>query len=326
MSHVPKLHDLTDETESLSDVVITGLQKPVKELPSKLLYDERGSLLFDQITRLGEYYPTRTETAIMRTHIDEMVALIGPGSMIIEYGSGSSEKSQILLDHLEAPAAYVPIDISREHLVRSAVRIAKRYPQLEILPVCADYNEDLEIPNSKKPVARRVVYYPGSSIGNFHSDEAVDFLRRIAAIDGFGGGLLIGVDLQKDPEILHAAYNDREGVTAEFNLNLLERLNRELGSNFRIDRFRHRAIYNRDAMRVEMHLISLDNQRVRIDDADIPFSKGETIWTESSYKYTVEGFAALAERGGFEVEKVWIDGQRLFSVQYLSVPGADGAQ
>ncbi len=321
MSQPFRLHDFTSEEETLFEIVVEGLQRPVKELPSKLFYDERGSALFDQLPRLEEYYPTRTETAIMKKHVEKMVTLIGPGSMIVEYGSGSSEKSKILLDHVQDPAAYVPIDISREHLIRSASRIAKRYPDLEILPVCADYERDFEIPDSSRPVAHRVVYYPGSSVGNFHYDEAVDFLQRIAAIDNFGGDLLIGVDLQKDPAILHAAYNDSEGITAEFNLNLLTRLNRELGADFRVDRFRHQAVYNEEPGRIEMHLVSLEEQTTHIDGVDISFEKGETIWTESSYKYTVEGFAALAKAGGFEVEEVWMDEDRLFSVQYLAASG-----
>ncbi len=318
MAHVPKLHDFADEAEDIYDIVVGGLQKPTKELPSKLLYDERGSALFEKITGLDEYYPTRTETRIMEENIDEMVTRIGHHSMIIEYGAGSSEKSQILLDNLQEPAAYVPIDISKEHLIRSAARLAERYPDLEILPVYADYNDDFKIPASSRPVSRRVVYYPGSTIGNFHHDDAADFLRRITEIDGFGGDVLIGVDLQKDPGILHAAYNDSEGVTAAFNLNLLERLNRELGADFRLDRFRHRAIYNQELGRIEMHLVSLENQTVHIGAATIVFEAGETVWTESSYKYTVESFAAIAEQGGFQVEKIWMDDERLFSVQYLA--------
>ena len=318
MAHAPKLHDFADEAEDLYDIVVEGLQKPRKELPSKLLYDERGSALFEKITGLDEYYPTRTETRIMEENIDEMVTRIGRHSMIIEYGAGSSEKSQILLDNLQEPAAYVPIDISKKHLIRSAARLAERYPDLEILPVYADYNDDFEIPASSRPVSRRVVYYPGSTIGNFHHDDAADFLRRITEIDGFGGDVLIGVDLQKDPGILHAAYNDSEGVTAAFNLNLLERLNRELGADFRLDRFRHRAIYNQELGRIEMHLVSLENQTVHIGAATIVFEAGETVWTESSYKYTVESFAAIAEQGGFQVEKIWMDDERLFSVQYLA--------
>jgi dimethylhistidine N-methyltransferase len=321
MSQPLKLHDFITEEENLFDIVVEGLQKPAKELPSKLFYDERGSALFDQITRLDEYYPTRTETTIMRKHVGEMAERIGAGSMIVEYGSGSSEKSKILLDHVRDPAAYVPIDISREHLIRSASKIAKRYPDLEILPVCTDYERDFEIPNSSRPVSHRVVYYPGSSIGNFHYDEAVDFLQRMAPSKDPGGDLLIGVDLQKDPDILHAAYNDSEGITAEFNLNLLTRLNRELGSDFRVDRFRHRAIYNEELGRIEMHLVSLEQRTTHIDGVAIPFEEGETIWTESSYKYTVEGFAALAKEGGFEVEEVWMDDDKLFSVQYLAASG-----
>lgn len=313
-----KLHDFALEKDSVLAQVLAGLEKPVKELPSKLLYDAHGSELFDEITRLKEYYPTRTEVAIMKRHIGAMADHIGPHAMIVEYGSGTSEKSQILLDNLPTIAAYVPIDISKVQLVASAKELAKRYPTLEILPVCADYNDDFEIPESHQPVERRVVYYPGSTIGNFHFDEAIRFLARIAEIDGPGGGLLIGVDLQKNPAILHRAYNDGEGVTAAFNLNLLTRLNREVGTDFDLAKFKHRAIYNQNVGRIEMHLVSLRNQVVTVGGTPISFDEGETIWTECSYKYTLKSFENLVDQAGFDVESVWTDDDDLFSVHYLS--------
>ncbi|MDH3214673.1 MAG: L-histidine N(alpha)-methyltransferase [Candidatus Krumholzibacteria bacterium] len=319
MARPLKVRDFAPETDSFLQEVITGLRKPVREIPSKFLYDERGSRLFDEITRLDEYYPTRTEIMILQRYIGEIVECIGHGSMLIEYGSGSSEKTRILLNHLPDLAAYVPIDISKEHLTRSAQDIAEKYPHLEVLPVAADYNDSsFRLPSSSKTVSHRVVYYPGSTIGNFHPPEAVAFLRRIAFLCGSGGGLLLGVDLKKDPAILHDAYNDRDGVTAEFNLNLLKRINDELDCDFQLDQWRHRAIYNKEAGRIEMHVVSLCKQAVHLNGAVIEFEEGDSIWTESSYKYTVEEFDTIAARGGFEVEKVWTDPEDLFSVQYLT--------
>jgi len=314
-----KLTDLAPQTGDLMEEVKLGLRRPVKELPSKLFYDEIGAGLFESITRLPEYYPTRTEIGIMRDNILAIGKCIGSRAMLIELGSGSSEKTRILLDHLDDLVAYVPIDISKEQLLESAARIAAAYPDVEILPVCADYNDAVEIPGGSRPARRRVIYYPGSTIGNFHPPSAVAFMRKLARVTGAGAGLLIGVDLKKDPAVLHQAYNDREGITADFNLNMLRRLNRELGTDFNLERFRHRAIYNREAGRIEMHLVSLSDQIVRVGDVDVHFAKGETLWTESSYKYTVDEFAALAGQAGFAVEHVWTDDQRLFSVQYLSV-------
>jgi dimethylhistidine N-methyltransferase len=319
-----RLSDFAPESDTFLEEVLEGLQKPAKEIPSKFFYDERGSRLFEQITQLDEYYPTRTETSILRERIDEIVDCIGHGSMLIEYGSGSSEKTTILLDHLPDLAAYVPIDISKEHLIASAERIASKYPHLEVLPVAADYNDSaFRIPLSSRSVSHRVVYYPGSTIGNFHPHEAVKFLERIAKVCGSGGGLLLGVDLKKDPSILHRAYNDSAGVTARFNRNVLRRVNKELGSNFDLEQWRHRAIYNEPEGRIEMHLVSLKDQAVRLAGKTIEVKAGETIWTESSYKYSVEQFELLANKAEFEVEEVWIDADRLFSVQYLTTTPAD---
>ncbi len=314
-----RVSDYQPKSASFREEVLHGLQQPGKQLPAKFLYDERGAQLFDQICHLDEYYPTRTEHAIMRHHVAEMAALLGPGCLLIEYGSGSSTKTRLLLDALEEPAGYVPIDISREQLLDAANQIAARYPRLEVLPVCADYTAYYEVPLPEQLVARRVVYYPGSTIGNFDPDQAHQFLQFIAAVCGRNGGLLIGVDLKKDPVTLHGAYNDAAGVTAAFNLNLLVRINHELGADFQLDRFRHYACYNPGAGRIEMHLVSLSDQSVHLDEVEIRFNRGESVWTESSYKYNVDEFARLAAGAGFTVERVWLDPAQLFSVQYLTV-------
>ncbi len=314
-----RISDYQPQPRSFRSDVIHGLQQPNKELPSKFLYDERGAQLFEQITRLDEYYPTRTELAIMQHHGAEMAALLGPRCLLIEYGSGSSTKTRLLLDALEEQAGYVPIDISKAQLLDVAAQIAERYPALEVLPVCADYTAYYEVPVPEQPVARRVVYYPGSTIGNFHPEQARKFLQSIADVCGRNGALLIGVDLKKDPVVLHHAYNDGAGVTAAFNLNLLTRVNQELSGDFQLDSFRHYAFYNPQAGRIEMHLVSLREQTVLLGDNEIRFKRGESIWTESSYKYTLDEFARLAAEAGFEVERVWTDAAERFSVQYLTV-------
>jgi len=298
--------------------VLFGLRQTPKSLPCKFFYDERGSRLFDQICDLPEYYPTRTEMGIMQAHVAEMTARFGPDCRLVEYGSGSSLKTRILLDHAPHLAAYVPVDISREHLRRSAQALRAAYPALEILDVCADYTQEFSLPSCRRSVQSTVVYFPGSTIGNFPPSEATDFLARIAALCGKNGGLLIGVDLKKDRQTLEAAYNDAQGVTAAFNLNLLARINRELDGNFALDQWEHRAFYNAVEGRIEMHLVSSRDQPVRIGNAAICFDRGETIHTESSYKYSLDGFAALAESAGWQVKNVWTDPKRLFSVQYLT--------
>ncbi len=310
------LLDFHPETESVRDEVLDGLRDTPKHLPSKLFYDERGSQLFDAICELDEYYPTRTEQAIMETHVEAMGEAIGPEALLVEYGSGSSMKTRILLDHADDLAGYVPIDISRDHLMQAAETIAARYPELDVLPVCADYTADYHLPEPAVSPERMVVYYPGSTIGNFTPEAARDFLAHIAGQVGPEGGLLIGVDLQKDEALLRAAYNDAKGVTATFNKNLLRRINRELDADFDLGRFRHEAIYNAGEGRIEMQLISEADQQVTVAGVDIPFATGERITTEYSYKYTVKGFAALAAAAGWSVEDVWTDADRLFSVQY----------
>jgi dimethylhistidine N-methyltransferase len=321
-SHVEQaitLYDFEPELGRFREEVIEGLLKPQKELSSKFLYDEKGSQLFDQICDLEEYYPTRTELGIMRCYGAEMAKALGSNCLLIEYGSGSSLKTRLLLDLLESPAAYVPVDIAKEHLLGSAQALAKAYPGLEILPVCADYTSYFELPQPSRPTGQRVIYFPGSTIGNFDPEPAKYFLKHMAYVVKRGGGLLIGVDLKKDPLILHRAYNDREGVTAEFNLNLLARINRELGADFQLNQFRHYAFYNPAQNRVEMHLISLTEQTVHLDELELDFKAGESIWTESSYKYSPAEFARLAATAGFRVAQVWTDPLSLFSVQYLTL-------
>jgi dimethylhistidine N-methyltransferase len=316
--HAARLHDCAPGREDFRAQVLHGLRQARKQLPCKFFYDQRGSQLFDQICELDEYYLTRTELAILNRHVGEMAAMIGPGCRIVEYGSGSSQKTRLLLDHLESPAAYVPLDISREHLLDAAARLATTYPALNILPVCADYTRPFTLPNANG-AARTVIYFPGSTIGNFEPHEARSFLAAAARQVGAGGGLLIGVDLKKDPARLHAAYNDVRGVTAAFNLNLMERINRELAATFSLDRFAHYAFYNPRLGRIEMHLVSLTSQTCQIGAESFYFREGETIFTESSYKYTLPEFASIAATAGWKVKHIWTDDNRMFSIQYLTI-------
>ncbi|MEW6736275.1 MAG: L-histidine N(alpha)-methyltransferase [Acidobacteriota bacterium] len=317
LSRSVQLLDCQPDLSSLRSEVLDGLRSPVKRLPCKLFYDEKGSRLFEQICQLPEYYLTRTEMAIIRAHIAEIVSCIKDTNVLIEYGSGSSEKTRILLDHLPALNAYVPIDISKEQLLRSAHTLLAIYPKLAVLPVCADYNQPFALSYCDRPDLRKTIFFPGSTIGNFHPHEATDFLKRAAQVCGIGGGLLIGVDLKKDPHTLNRAYNDLANVTAAFNLNLLTRLNRELGADFQPDQFCHYAFYNQWTSRVEMHLISKSAQMVQIDDEALSLKAWESIWTESSYKYSVDEFAELAWKAGFRLHQAWTDKDQLFSVQYL---------
>ncbi len=301
--------------------VLRGLTADEKWLSSLYFYDARGSQLFDEICELPEYYPTRTELAIMEANIGAMSRLLGPQAMLVEFGSGSSLKTRILLEHMDGLAAYVPVEISREHLMNSARELHARFPGIEILPVCADFTQDFELPEPAHPPLRNIVYFPGSTIGNFDPDDALDLLRRMARIAGKGGGVLIGVDLEKDVATLERAYNDAAGVTAAFNLNILERLNRELGADFDPGAFSHRAVWNDARHRIEMHLESRKDQAVHVRGHEIHFRRGETIHTESSYKFTLPRFEQLAAQAGLTVAHVWTDDQRLFSVQFLAVSG-----
>jgi len=318
-SQALSLVDEAPETESFCEAVLDGLRTPQKKIPSKFLYDDRGSKLFDRICEQEEYYPTRTEMSIMRAHADEMAEKIGPRARLVEYGSGSSRKIRILLDHLEDPAVYVPIDISGEHLVEAAEALSADYPNLPVQPLCADYTSAVDLPPPPAPVARTVGYYPGSTIGNFQPEDAREFLTRVADTVGPDGGLLIGVDLQKDVDVLEAAYNDAAGVTAAFNKNLLRRMNRELDATFDPDQFEHLSVWNEGKGCIESFLRSRKAQTVTVAGHSFSFEEGETIHTEYSYKYTLDGFAALAASADFSIETVWTDDRSYFSVQYCVV-------
>jgi len=292
-----------------------GLSKGQKQLPSKYFYDERGSGLFEQICELDEYYPTDCEMEIMRRYIDEIAQCTGGNVQLIELGSGSSLKTRLLLKHCKGINMYVPVDISGSYLKSVAEKLSKEFPEIEIYPVAADYTLPFEIPEAKS-ASKRVVYFPGSTIGNFTRKEAKQFLGRIAGSLVPGDGLLIGVDLKKDIAVLEAAYNDKKGVTAEFNKNILKRLNRELGTDFDVGQFRHKAMYNRDKGRIEMHLESTKNQVVRLNGQQISFEKGEAIHTENSHKYTTQEFETLAGEN-FSRIKTWTDSRDYFSVHYF---------
>jgi len=296
--------------------VINRLSKPQKSLPSKLFYDEKGSQLFDDICELEEYYPTRTEIKIMRDNIEEIASYIGDDCLLVELGSGSSVKIRLLIDHLPTLSAYVPVDISSEHLLKSADNLKADHQQLVIHPLIADYTKDFSLPIIIEPFKTIDAFYPGSTIGNFTHKGAKSFLNRIAKTCGKGSGLLIGVDLKKDKNILNAAYNDKKNVTAEFNLNVLSHLNNLLGADFNLNKFKHHAFYNEEFGRIEMHLVSNEKQNIQIENYSFSFEEGETILTEYSYKYSLENFKQVAS-GIYEVEKVWIDEKRLFSVQFL---------
>jgi dimethylhistidine N-methyltransferase len=318
MSFPVSLHDLSPDVSQFRREVWTGLAFPQKTLPCKYFYDERGSALFESICELPEYYPTRTELSIMETHAAAMAALLGDRCLLVEYGSGSSRKTRLLLDHLRDAAGYVPIDISRAALTESARALAATYPRLEVLPVCADYTESFELPRSRVAPERRGVYFPGSTIGNFTPPQAQRFLARMARVAGDRGALLVGVDLKKDRATLERAYDDRAGVTAAFNRNLLVRINRELDGDFDLARFRHQARWNDRAGRIEMHLVSTVAQTVRVAGRPFWFDAGDSIHTENSYKYDLPNFAALAAGVGLAVREVWSDEARRFSVQCLT--------
>jgi len=306
---------------TFADELVAGLRATPRSVSPKWFYDAEGSTLFERICELPEYYPTRTEFSLLDRHAPEIARLIGPGAEIVEFGAGASRKVRALLDALQAPRRFVPVDISGAHLAQAAAVLDGDYPQLEVLPLAADFTGELELPAA---AGRRVGFFPGSSIGNFEPAEAEALLRRFARrLEG--GGLLIGVDLVKDPAVLHAAYNDARGVTAAFNLNLLARANRELGADFVLSQWAHSAFYNPALQRVEMHLVSRCSQRACVAGQTLDFAEGDSVHTESSYKYTVAGFAALARRAGFEPVKVWTDAGRRFSLHWLTSTNKESA-
>ena len=284
----------------------------------KYFYDAEGSRLFDRICELPEYYPTRTEIAILQRHAAEIAALAGPGVDIVEFGAGSLRKVRLLLQAFEAPARYLPIDISGDYLRDAAAILRREFKTLAVQPVVADYTQALALP-PEAGGGRRIGFFPGSTLGNFTPDEALAFLKRAAGVLR-GGALLLGADLVKDPRLLHAAYNDAQGVTAAFNLNLLARANRELGANFELARFAHYAFYNPPLQRIEMHLVSREAQSVALCGQHFALAHGESLHTENSCKFTVEGLRALAARAGFRPGPVWTDPDRLFSVHWLHAP------
>ncbi len=304
-----------DKASDLRRDVLHGLSKSQKEIPSKYFYDERGSELFEQICSLDDYYPTDCEVEIMQNNLDEIADVLGAGVQLIELGSGSSMKTRLLLKRCKNLAMYVPVDISEEFLNEVATDLRSEFPNHDIRPVVADYTSEFDLPENDQ-IAKKVVYYPGSTIGNFTKRRARKFLNSIGENLSAGDGLLIGVDLKKDLEVLEKAYNDSEGVTAKFNKNLLVRLNRELNADFNIDRFNHVAFYNREEGRIEMHLVSLEEQSVMVAGQKFWFEKGEKIHTENSHKYKIDEFEELAE-DYFKRLKTWTDSRNYFSVHYF---------
>jgi len=307
-------------TSKFASDVLQGLAKRPASIPPKYFYNARGSQLFDAITQLPEYYQTRTEIAILQNNADEIAHHVGTGSLLIEPGGGSCAKVHILLEGLR-PMAYVPMDISSQHLRLATEELATAFPWLEIHATCTDFTQIMTLPPTalEKIKGTKVAFFPGSSIGNFTPEGAVKFLTSIAQLVKLEGYLLIGVDLKKDKNILHAAYNDAAGITAQFNLNLLQRINQELDADFDQSSWQHKAIYNEQLGRIEMHLLSLQEQQIRIGQSRFKFACGETIHSENSYKYSTQEFIQLAQNAGFQSVALWVDADHLFSVHLFRV-------
>jgi dimethylhistidine N-methyltransferase len=305
-------------SDSFADHVIAGLGDDPKWLSAKYFYDSTGSDLFEQITMLPEYYPTRTELGILEKNAHAMSAYIPLAAALVEFGTGSTRKARILLNAAPQISAYVPVDISAEFLAAETAALRRDVANIAILPVAADFTRDFDLPPQIR-ARPRVGFFPGSTIGNFEPEDAAEFLRQAGRILGHGATMIIGIDLIKDEAVLNAAYDDAAGVTAKFNLNVLIRMNRELGGNFDVSAFRHRAFYNAEGHRIEMHLESLKDQSVTVAGRMFRLAKGETIHTENSYKYTVESFRALAESAGWRPVETWIDGNALFSIHALKI-------
>ncbi len=302
--------------------VMDGLSSEPKRLPSKLFYDETGSKLFDEICDLPEYYIPDAESEILRTNAGEIADRIGPGAALIEPGAGSCVKVRYLLDALDEVACFVPIDVSGTHLESAASDLQESYPELEVVPVEGDFTGAIDIPELPPETRRRVAFFPGSTIGNFEEEEAEQILRNLADVAGDDGGVLVGVDLVKCPDVISAAYNDSAGVTARFNKNILRVLNRELGADIDEDRFEHRAVYDHEAERIEMRLVSRCDQSIRVAKEDFSIERGEYVITEYSHKYSHRRFAKLAARAGLREVETWCDEDDLFSVRYFEVDGA----
>ncbi len=305
-------------SDAFAEDVIEGLTAKPKRLPPKYFYDLAGSALFERITHLPEYYPTRSELGLLKGNAPAIASLFPPGCALVEFGAGSSRKARILLGAAATVEAYVPVDISGDFLEQDAAQLRRDFPRLTVQPLVGDFSQQMEFPPAIAKLPR-VGFFPGSTIGNFEPHEACKFLRNAGALLGDGAVFVVGVDLVKDKEILYRAYNDSEGITAKFNFNLLVRINRELGANFNLSAFEYHAFYNSEQNRIEMHLASLRRQKVKVNGATIDFRAGETIHTENSYKYTVESFQALARGSGWSPLKVWNDG--IFSVHALSWVG-----
>lgn len=320
MSTLPSdifLHDLHPSEADIRGDVLAGLARRPKRLPSKYFYDARGSELFERICSLPEYYLTRAELALMEEHVADIAARLGPRVLLVEYGSGSGIKTQLLLDHLTDLSAYVPVEISRSALTESVERLNGQFGQMQIMPVCADFTQPITLPEPALAQRRTVIYFPGSTIGNFDADAAVRLLSHMREEMGPDGAALVGVDLVKSPAIIEAAYNDEAGTTAEFTLNLLKRLNRELDADFDLGKFRHRARYESERERIETQIVSRIEQDVTVAGHRFHFAAGEPIFVELSCKYSPESFARLAARAGLRVTRMWTDPQRLFSLQCL---------
>jgi dimethylhistidine N-methyltransferase len=310
------------EASAFETDVLAGLSATPKRVPAKYFYDGAGSLLFERITELPEYYPTRCEMQILRDHAGDIAKLVPEGAALVEFGSGSSKKARILLRALPKLAAYVPVDICGEMIEQEAIELRPDFPGLKVLPVTADITQAFELPAEATAAPVRVGFFPGSTIGNFEPHEAAAFLRNAGRILEAGATLIIGADLIKPVEILNAGYNDKAGVTARFNLNLLVRINRELRGTFKLDTFEHHAFYNRERHRIEMHLASLKRQKVKVAGETVDFRAGETIHTENSYKYSIESLGALARGAGWQPAGAWTDERRYFSIQAFTLAAA----
>ncbi|MGQ0697019.1 MAG: L-histidine N(alpha)-methyltransferase [Panacagrimonas sp.] len=312
-----QMFDGNQDASELHADVRKGLGTSPKHIPSKYFYDARGSALFEKICELPEYYLTRTELEILRMQVDQMARAVGPGAMVVEYGSGSAVKTQLLLAALSDPVAYVPIEISPSALDASLENLAGRFPQMETMPLCADFTTTLSLPRPRRKPQSVLIFFPGSTLGNFETADAVHLLGVMHAEMGANGAALIGIDLKKDASLIEAAYNDAAGVTAEFTLNLLRRLNRELGTDFDLDQFQHRSRYNALAGRIETHIVSRIDQQVRFDGMRIEFAACEKMLVEYSCKYALPEFERMAARAGLRVADTWMDAGQMFALQLL---------
>jgi L-histidine Nalpha-methyltransferase len=311
------LTDLRPQPDDIAADAIVGLSRTPKALPSKYFYDAEGSRLFEAITRQPEYYLTRTELALLEAQLPSMAQAIGPGAHVVEFGSGSGRKTELLLEHLREPVAYTPIEISRTALLEATARLSQHFPQIEMLPVCADFTKALALPQAARRAQRTVMFFPGSTLGNFANDSAQALLEGMRRTMGPNGCALVGIDLDKDPDLIEAAYNDAAGVTAEFTLNLLARLNREIGSDFDLAAFRHNAVYVRERLRIETSLVSQRDQQVHVAGRTFAFAQGEAMQVEYSHKYTDASFAALAAAAGLKITHGWNDARDWFGLRLL---------